>query len=550
MSTGAQDNLSGGTFEVIIQDPTTPSQLLGITATGEAKVSVTQPLPAGTALIGKVGIDQTTPGTTNAVQANAGTNLNTSALALSATQTNGNQKTQVVDASGNVQPSGDVLTRKIFFQPTDGSNNQGYTASSEAKVLVTPLTNSSVVKAQLQDNAGTAITLGQKAMTSSVPVVLSSDQTGINTFLDKSGSGTIVATNGAVTATTNGASTVVFNITGTWVGTVVFEGQDGNANWLSTIGTVPGNGSPTAASGVNIALSIPSGGFNQVRARASVYVSGTITVTYNVGAGINTLQIFNLTPSALQTTARLNDGAGVSILSGYGSAANALRVAAEIGNGTAVADFSSGATSAQTLRTASNLYDGSGTAVTTTAIAGAAVSKQPVDTSIVAPAILYYSAPVEVHQTAATATAATIWAMRNAAASTRTVYVERIQLSVDFSGTNPVTRSLLGYDLCRFSTATPTAGAAITVIKMDNSGNPSTQVTDVRDLDTGLTTTSVVFETAFATVAVGSTDGATREYTREGISLKLAAGEGLCIRLTNTAIIGLNISGEIVWSER
>lgn len=115
------------------------------------------------------------------VTANAGTNLNTSALALSATQTNGNQKTQSVDASGNVQPAGDVLTRKIFVQPTDGSNNQAYTASNEAKVLVTPLTNSSVVKAQLQDNSGTAITLGQKTMSASVPVVIASDQTPVQT---------------------------------------------------------------------------------------------------------------------------------------------------------------------------------------------------------------------------------------------------------------------------------------------------------------------------------------------------------------------------------
>ncbi|MGH6794447.1 MAG: hypothetical protein ACREDD_09000 [Methylocella sp.] len=45
------------------------------------------PTPAGTNIIGKVGIDQTTPGTTNAVTANAGTNLNTSALAL---ETGGN----------------------------------------------------------------------------------------------------------------------------------------------------------------------------------------------------------------------------------------------------------------------------------------------------------------------------------------------------------------------------------------------------------------------------------------------------------------------------
>jgi hypothetical protein len=75
-------------------------------------------LSAGSALVGKMGIDQTTPGTTNKVSIG-----------------------------------------------TDGT------------VTVNALTNASVVKAQLQDNAGTAITLGQKAMTSSVPVVLASDQT-------------------------------------------------------------------------------------------------------------------------------------------------------------------------------------------------------------------------------------------------------------------------------------------------------------------------------------------------------------------------------------
>lgn len=41
-------------------------------------------LVAGSAIVGNFRIDQTTPGTTNGVQANAGTNLNTSALALEA----------------------------------------------------------------------------------------------------------------------------------------------------------------------------------------------------------------------------------------------------------------------------------------------------------------------------------------------------------------------------------------------------------------------------------------------------------------------------------
>lgn len=53
---------------------------------GTGPVLLSAPLPQGANLLGKVGIDQTTPGTTNAVQANAGTNLNTSALALETTQ--------------------------------------------------------------------------------------------------------------------------------------------------------------------------------------------------------------------------------------------------------------------------------------------------------------------------------------------------------------------------------------------------------------------------------------------------------------------------------
>lgn len=50
---------------------------------------------------------------------------------------------------------------------------------SSARLIIAPLTNTSVVKAQLQDNAGTAITVGQKAMASSVPVVIASDQSAV-----------------------------------------------------------------------------------------------------------------------------------------------------------------------------------------------------------------------------------------------------------------------------------------------------------------------------------------------------------------------------------
>ncbi len=50
-----------------------------------------------------------------------------------------------------------------------------------ARLIIRPLDNTSVVKAQLQDNAGAAVTLGQKLMAASMPVVIASDQT-LNIF--------------------------------------------------------------------------------------------------------------------------------------------------------------------------------------------------------------------------------------------------------------------------------------------------------------------------------------------------------------------------------
>lgn len=47
---------------------------------------------------------------------------------------------------------------------------------SSGRQIIAPFTNSSVIKAQLQDNSGTAITLGQTTSSASVPIVIASDQ--------------------------------------------------------------------------------------------------------------------------------------------------------------------------------------------------------------------------------------------------------------------------------------------------------------------------------------------------------------------------------------
>jgi hypothetical protein len=161
----------------------------------------------------------------------------------------------------------------------------------------------------------------------------------------------------------------------------------------------------------------------------------------------------------------------------------------------------------------------------------------------------YYSAPVKIRQSAATASGATVWSMRNSATSTITVFIERIELLMAFDSGTPLTRSLQLYDLVRFSTATPTGGTQISVAQM-YSGDSGTQVTDVRFLDTGLTTTSVVFNPPFCTIGCPATDATTTKYQREGIALLLGVGEGFCIKLNGAAVIGQSLTGEIVWSER
>lgn len=161
---------------------------------------------------------------------------------------------------------------------------------------------------------------------------------------------------------------------------------------------------------------------------------------------------------------------------------------------------------------------------------------------------LYYSMPVNIRQSAATTAGSTVWSMRNAANSIKMISIESIILNLSFDAPNPLVRNLLRYELIRFNTAAPSGGTSITPIKMDNLAE-STTVTDARFLDTGLTVTSVVFETAFAIVSIPSITGSTAHYIRN-IPIKLAAGEGLAIRLSENAIAGMGICGEIIWGER
>lgn len=138
-----------------------------------------------------------------AFTANAGTNLNTSALATSTNLTAGTAKFQQVDGSGNVAPSGDTIGRAVFQKITDGTNTAAVKAASTAPVaadpaiVVTLSPNSAVASTprtwSYRHVAGAATTTA-KSGAGILHAVCQNSQQGTTTVYDNTaGSGTVIA---------------------------------------------------------------------------------------------------------------------------------------------------------------------------------------------------------------------------------------------------------------------------------------------------------------------------------------------------------------------
>jgi len=241
--------LEYGTDGSGVTQPVSIAATVVVSSTGTVPVSGTvslnggSPLPTGTNSIGQV-------------TANAGTNLNTSLLALEAGGNLATVKTNTdnlalaqasttsgqlgnlnlaaavngapslttaksyplsMDLAGNlrvVNTTSGTVTVAFGSTPTVSTTGTvpvsiaGTVAVSTGTVAISPLTNSSIVKAQLQDNAGTAIVLGQTTMSASVPVALASNQSALSV----SSTGTVpVVFVSTPTVSTTGTVPVVFS---------------------------------------------------------------------------------------------------------------------------------------------------------------------------------------------------------------------------------------------------------------------------------------------------------------------------------------------------
>lgn len=106
-------------------------------------------------------------------------------------------------------------------------------------------------------------------MSDSIPVV-ATDLTTLQSAAAETGDGTAL--------NVLGHGVVIAQVTGTFVGTVTFEGTADGTNYVSLQGINVATGAEaTTATAVGI-LQFPIAGLTAFRARVSAYTSGTITV--------------------------------------------------------------------------------------------------------------------------------------------------------------------------------------------------------------------------------------------------------------------------------
>lgn len=398
----AQASTTSGQSGPIIQGAVT-------TAAPTYTTAQTNPLSLTTAGALRTDSSATTQPISGTVTANAGTNLNTSALALDATLTGGTQKTKIVDtggtnvatvsAAGAVKVDGSAVTQPISGSVTvsgtstvtqgttpwvenvsqfGGTNISTGTGTSGAGIPRVTISSDSSLAANQSVNVaqmnGVTVSMGAGTTGTGVQrVVLPTDQSAIpvsqsgtwtvqpgntaNTTawkvdgsavtqpvsiaatvsenLAQVGGNTVLAGNGvtgtgsqrvtiasdntafsvnpnniALTTTSGtlansgdtvqlspaGAGTIVVRLTGTWVGSVNFEGSaNGGTSWDALNALSP---TFTWASGYGVIASttingvfnvLQTAGYGLFRVRAAPWTSGSATVNLSAGNGHDTL---------------------------------------------------------------------------------------------------------------------------------------------------------------------------------------------------------------------------------------------------------------------
>lgn len=246
------------------------------------------------------------------VQDTAGTGINSQAIG-------GSQYLNVVQPSTST-PASAVPTRSTEISGQDGSGNaRNISTDTSGNVNMNVLAN-----------------------------VTPADRSASGALTAACASGASCAAGSTVPVTVNGISSAILNLSGTWVGTVVFDCSNDAFVTFKTLslsnktGGAPANS--VSSNGYYEAVAVDS--CSQLRARMSAFTSGSATTVLSSSAGPGVSEVVSLSASQFFSTVNLQDGNG-TIVSSSGGALNTNTKTALTANSPAVSSV--GVTSAQSV---------------------------------------------------------------------------------------------------------------------------------------------------------------------------------------------------------
>jgi len=162
--------------------------------------------------------------------------------------------------------------------------------------VVSPASDSTLTngtaKFQMWDGSNVIGTIAHPVVVSSAPSA------------DRIVTGTITASPSNVAISGQGAGTILFNVVGTWTGTLNFEASVDGTNWSPAyvLPRFPATGSAVTNTTTNGQWAINAGGLNMFRVSTSAPWTGTATITLEAGQANNISEVFQLDPSNLHVT--------------------------------------------------------------------------------------------------------------------------------------------------------------------------------------------------------------------------------------------------------
>ncbi len=167
--------------------------------------------------------------------ANAGTNLNTSLLALEA---GGNLAAIKADVD-NIPPQGQAImasSMPVVIASDQSAIPISGTVTVDTSLLATAAKQDSQTTLLTNIDGGIPAALGQTTMSASMPVTIASDQSQLVVSVGAIDNTTVysdtLSATGAVTGfLTTGYQSTVIQISGNWVGNMWMEGSNDNTNW-------------------------------------------------------------------------------------------------------------------------------------------------------------------------------------------------------------------------------------------------------------------------------------------------------------------------------